>query len=247
MSLTASWLDVTDRTSALTATIEFSKHGLRRQAAPLDVIREPFEDTDPVRSFASYRQKRNFEGKLWLASTGRHVPFESFWERAFLAMVDRAGDVTGVGSQPMLIRWRSPKESHVPDYFVRHHDGTGLLVDVRPEHLIEPVDAAKFERTRRLAAALGWSYLVFKDLPGAMEFNLRFLMRYRDPAWLEGVDPESLRFTGAMTLDVLRRRLSGMARSELGAAYALIWRGIAEADLGRPLSSSTIVRFTSRV
>lgn len=90
-----------------------------------------------------------------MASTGQHVPFESFWERAFLTSVDRTGDAVGVSSQPMWIRWRSPKRSHAPDYFVRRSDGTALLADVRPAELIKPEDSTKFELTRRLAAALG--------------------------------------------------------------------------------------------
>jgi hypothetical protein len=38
-----------------------------------------------------------------------------------------------------------------------------------------------------MAAALGWDSLVFDDLPGATQQNLKFLLRYRDPQWLEGV------------------------------------------------------------
>ena len=243
MSLTASWLDAMDGTNALAATIEFSRHGYRQQADPLDVVRVPFEEADPVRAFVSYPGKRNFEGKFWLASTRSHVPFESFWERAFLAMLDRTGDVAGVSSQPMWIRWRSPKRSHAPDYFVRRADGSGLLVDVRPKELIKAEDEVKFELTRRLAAALGWSYLVFDDLPGATEANLRFLLRYRDPAWLEGVDVAALGLSGSMTLGSLVAALSPVARSGHAAAYALVWNGVASARLERPLSMSTIVTF----
>lgn len=238
---TAEWLDAIDETNALAATIEFSRHGLVQQADPLDAAGVAFEDADPVRGFVSWPGKRNFEGRLWLSSTGQHVPFESFWERTFLIALDRTGEATGVSSQPMWLRWRSPKRSHAPDYFVRRADGSGLLVDVRPKELIAPDDEAKFELTRRLAAALGWSYLVFDELPGATQANLRFLMRYRDPAWLDGVDITSLNLAGRMTLAALAQHLNTVARSGHGAAYGLVWSGVAKADLRNPLSMRTIV------
>ncbi|MGB4778159.1 TnsA-like heteromeric transposase endonuclease subunit [Microbacterium sp.] len=243
MSLTADWLDAIDGTNALAATIDFSRHGSAEQIDPLEARSVAFEEAGPVREFVSWPGKRNFEGRLWLSSTSQHVPFESFWERAFLATLDRTGDAVTVSSQPMWIRWRSPKRSHVPDYFVRRGDGSGLLVDVRPKELIGAEDAAKFELTRRLAAALGWSYLVFDALPGATQDNLRFLLRFRDPAWLEGVDVASLALTGSMTLGRLAAILDDVARSGLGAAYALVWSGAAKANLERPLSMSTIVDF----
>lgn len=246
MSLTTEWLDAIDGTNALAATIEFSRHGHVQQVDPLDAGRVAFEDADPVRSFVSWPGKRNFEGRLWLSSTSQHVPFESFWERAFLATLDRTRDAVAVSSQPMWIHWRCPKRSHAPDYFVRRADGSGLLVDVKPAERVKPDDQAKFGLTRRLAAALGWSYLIFDELPGATQENLRFLLRYRDPAWLDGVDLTSLPLSGAMTLGKLTAILGDVARSGHGAAYALVWSGTAKANLERPLSMSTIVDFGGR-
>ena len=110
MTLTQDWLAAIDGTNALAGTIEFSRHGFLQHADPVNAARVLFEDADPVREFPSWPGKRNFEGKLWMASTAQHVPFESFWERSFLTSLDRAGDVVGVASQPMWIRWRSPSE-----------------------------------------------------------------------------------------------------------------------------------------
>lgn len=90
--------------------------------------------------------------------------------------LDRTRSAEAVSSQPMRIHRRNPKRRHAPDYFVRRKDGGALLVDVRERADIEPEDAAKFELTRRTAAALGWDYLVFDDLPGATQQNLRFLI-----------------------------------------------------------------------
>ncbi len=120
-----------------------------------------------MRKFPDYPHKRNVEGRFWLASTRQHVPFESFWERAFLMSLDRTRSAEAVSSQPMWITGATRSADMPPDYFVRRKDGTALLVDVRERSEIEPEDAAKFELTRRMAAALGWDYLVFDELPGA--------------------------------------------------------------------------------
>ena len=60
-------------------------------------------------------------------------------------------------------------------------------------------------------------------------------------AWLEGVDIAALGLTGRMSLGSLAAALGGVARSGVGAAYALVWSGVAQADLHRPLSMTTVV------
>lgn len=243
MTLTTAWLEALDDTNALAATISYSLYGRTLEVDPVDAAQVAFEEADPVREFPSYPHKRYFEGRFWVASTGEHVPFESFWERSFLASLDRTGRARSVSSQPMWIHWREPKRSHAPDYFVRQADGGGLLVDVREKANIEPDDAAVFELTRRLAVALGWQYLVFDDLPGATQENLRFLTRYRDPRWLEGIELSSLPAQGSMKLADFVGLLHGAAHSSQGAAYALIWRDHVRVNLDRPLSMTTVVRF----
>lgn len=176
----------------------------------------------------------------------QHIAYESFWGRAFLMNLDRAKTAVGVASQPMWLRWREPKRNHAPDYFVRRNDGAAILVDVKPKELTKPEDAAKFELTRRLAAALGWSYVVFDELPGATEANLRFLLRYRDPAWTDGVDLAMLSIPTEMRLGELARLLDDHAPSGIGAAYALIWSGEVGVDLSRPLSPTSRVSLGMR-
>lgn len=179
MNLTNGWLDAVDGENALAATVEFRDHGGRREVDAADLSRVAFENADPVRRFPSWPGKRHYEGKFWMSSTGQHVPFESFWERGFLASLDRTSVAVAVASQPMWIRWRQPKASHAPDFFVRRNDGSAALVDVRPREVIKAHDAEIFARTGRLAAAYGWEYEVFSELSAALDQNLRFLLRYR--------------------------------------------------------------------
>lgn len=107
MTRTSDWLEATDNTSAMDASIEYCLHGNVYQRDVLDIAAVPFEEVDPVRSFTSWPGKCNFEGRFWFSSTRQHVGFESCGERTFLATIDRWGDVVGVSSQPMWIRWRS--------------------------------------------------------------------------------------------------------------------------------------------
>lgn len=243
MTLTTNWLQAIDGTNALKATIRYSLHGFARETVPADAGAIAFEEADPVREFPDYPQKRNFEGRLWVASTRQHVPFESFWERAFLISLDRTRTAEAISSQPMWIRWRNPERRHAPDFFVRRSDGSALLVDVRERSRIKPKDSAVFELTRRLAAALGWDYLVFDDMPGATQQNLRFLLRFRDTGWLEGITLDELPDSGSMRLSELITLLHRAFPSPTGAAYALIWADVARCDLSKPLSMSTVLRF----
>jgi hypothetical protein len=48
-------------------------------------------------------------------------------------LMDFAPDVLAVSSQPFWLRWRDEDgrpRRHVPDFFARKADGTGLVVDV---------------------------------------------------------------------------------------------------------------------
>lgn len=236
MDLTKRWLEAMEGTNALACDLEFQDRKLRRRVDAPDARNVHFEFADPVRKFASWPGKRNYEGKFWFSSTKQHVPFESFWERAYLATLDRPGTATAVASQPMWIRWPAHERSHAPDYFARLADGSGLLVDVKPRELTKEKDHVVFDLTRRLAGAMGWTYQVFDEMPGAFESNLRFLLRYRDPQWLEGIDLTPLRVGDAMTIADAAAHLASGAASGLGATYALIWLGHLDVDLSRPLS-----------
>jgi hypothetical protein len=70
----------------------------RRCSSGLDSVAGiAFEDAVPVRKFQSYRGQRHFPGLWWLATTGRHVGYESWLERDHLMVLDSDRLVTGVG------------------------------------------------------------------------------------------------------------------------------------------------------
>jgi hypothetical protein len=136
--------------------------GRQRKSADLEAAAEvAFEDVLPAREFLSYRGQRHFPGLWWLATTGRHVGYESWLERDHVMALDLDRDVTGVSSQPFTLSWGGSgrKVSHTPDYFARLADGSGVVVDVRPADRVGPEDAAKFQATAAACALVGcWTY-----------------------------------------------------------------------------------------
>ena len=106
------------------------------------------ERVGPVRGFPSYRGQRNWPGLWWFASTGEHVGYESWVERDRLMVLDADPGVVAVAAQPMWLHWVDGETGravrHAPDFFARRADGTGMVIDVRPDDRIKDRDAAVF-------------------------------------------------------------------------------------------------------
>jgi hypothetical protein len=111
-----------------------------------------FENSSSVRRVAAYKGQRNFSGLWWCASISRHVGFDSWLERDHLIRLDLDPTVTGIASQPFRIKFPEPLPQiwHVPDYFVRRADGTGVVIDVRPHAKVRAEDQLVFEATAEL-------------------------------------------------------------------------------------------------
>ncbi|HEV3289873.1 MAG TPA: TnsA-like heteromeric transposase endonuclease subunit [Streptosporangiaceae bacterium] len=145
-----------------------------------------FERVSPVRGFASFRGQRNWPGWWWFSRTGEHVGYESWAERDVLMALDADPGVEAVASQPMWLRWVSESgkvRRHAPDFFVRRADGAGVLVDVRPDHLVRAADSAVFAATAVMAGQAGWAYDRVGELPAVRAANLRWLAGYRHPRY----------------------------------------------------------------
>ncbi|MEV0903144.1 TnsA-like heteromeric transposase endonuclease subunit [Actinoplanes sp. NPDC049802] len=142
-----------------------------------------FEDVAPARSFPTYRGQRNFPGWWWSSTMGRHVGFESWLERDHVMLLDFDPRVTAFASQPFWLRWPAGDRvrRHLPDYFVRCADGVGMVMDVRADDRIEPVDAEAFAVTAAACEVVGWRFRRVGTLDGVFAANVRWLSRYRHP------------------------------------------------------------------
>jgi hypothetical protein len=112
------------------------------------------------------------------------VGHESWLERDRLMALDADPDVVGVAAQPMWLHWASEsgrRVRHAPDFFARRGDGTGVVIDVRPDGRIGDRDAAVFAATAQMCAQVGWDYQRIGELAPVRAANLRWLSGYRHP------------------------------------------------------------------
>lgn len=221
--------------------------GSRRRIPLSECLDRPFEDAVPARSFSWSRGQRHFPGWWWLATTGRHVGYESWLERDHLMLLDFDPAVTAVASQPFWLHWHDGRRGrrHAPDFFARLADGTGVVIDVRADDRVEPRDAEAFEVTASACEAAGWEFRRVGTVDPVLGANVRWLSRYRHA-----------RCAGRPgTADALRRAFAspapllagageaGDSLAVLPALFHLLWRRELAADLGSgPLGPSTAVR-----
>lgn len=159
--------------------------GGRRRERLSECWNTPFENVEPVRKFSWHQGHGSFAGLWWWATTGDHVGYESWLERDQVMALDFDRDVVGLSSQPFRLSWFTPEKVrwHVPDFFARLADGTGVVIDVRADERIAPVDAQAFAATESACQEVGWSYRRVGGLGRAHAANLRWLAGYRHPRY----------------------------------------------------------------
>jgi len=221
--------------------------GARRREALASCRCVRFEDSLPVRPFRFEKGLRSFAGWWYFATTGTHVGFESWLERDHLMLMDFDPGVRAVSSQPFWLRWRDGEgrtRRHVPDFFARRDDGTGVVVDVRPDDRIPARDAETFAVTALACEAAGWEYRRSGDLDPVLVANVRWLSRYRHGRCLvPGIAAVLLdAFAGGQGL-FAGAEAAGDRLRVLPVLFHLMWRRQLTADLAAgPLSASTFVR-----
>jgi hypothetical protein len=195
-----------------------------------------FERVRPVRGFPSFRGQRNRPGLWWFASTGEHVGHESWLERDRLMAMDADPGVVAVAAQPMWLHWAGTGSGrplrHAADFFARRADGTGVVIDVRPEQRIGERDAAVFAATARFCAQVGWEYERVGELDPVRAANLRWLAGYRHPRYAQPALASRLRavFAGPAPL-MAGAAAAGDPVAVLPVLFGMLWRGELAADL----------------
>jgi hypothetical protein len=67
----------------------------------------------------------------------------------------------------------------VPDFFARQADGSGVVIDVRPDDQIQQADAEAFDATARACAEVGRLFRRVGTPDPVLVANLRWPARYR--------------------------------------------------------------------
>lgn len=161
-------------------------------------------------------------------------------------LLDFDPDVTGFASQPFRLHWLDEERArtHVPDFFARLADGTGVVIDVRADDRIEPVDAAAFAATELACDEVGWSFRRVGVIDPVFVANVRWLSRYRHPRCSHRGDITNRLlevFTTRMPLFDGARAV-GDTLAVLPALFHLLWCQVLAADLETvPLGPSSQV------
>jgi hypothetical protein len=204
----------------------------------------------PVREFAWHPHQGNYPGWLWTATTGSFVGYESLLERDRVLLADFDPAVVGIVSQPFWVS--GPDEAcggaarrHAPDYLLSLRDGCQVVVDVKPAAMCDkPEVAVVLAWTGRVCRARGWRYEVFHGEDPIRMSNLRFLAMGRRSMFLDPDDLAAVQAVGAagVTLADIEATVTGVDRLDVRAcALALLWRQVWVTELGRPLSSGSVI------
>ncbi len=206
-----------------------------------------FEHVSPVRGFRWSKGLRHWPGWWWSSTSNRHVGYESWLERDHAMLMDFDPEVTAFASQPFWLHWPGEVRGrrHAPDFFARLVDGTGVVIDVRPDDRIEPADAEAFAAMGSACSLVGWQFRRLGTPDPVLTANVRWLSRYRHPRCrartvtverlLEVFDRPTGLFEGAAVV--------GDRLAVLPVVYHLMWRQELVADLASELlQPGTVVR-----
>jgi hypothetical protein len=205
----------------------------------------PFERAVPSRSFPSFEGQRNFPGLWWSAATGEHVAYESWVERDVAMLLDFDPLIVAFAAQPFWLCWPDGQgdRKHAPDFFARRVDGTGVVVDVRPDELVDEEAARVFAVTARACRAAGWAFRRTGGPPAILATNVRWLAGYRHPRCHQPQIAAALtdRFAAPTPL-VAGAAAVGDRLAVLPVLYHLLWRQVLTTDLSTaPLSPASLV------
>lgn len=207
----------------------------------------------PVREFRWYKGRTFYSGWYWSATTRGMVAYESRLELARILLADFDSRVCGIVAQPFMMQEQtgSGTRRHVPDLLLQHHDGQVVVVDVKPAHrLANPLVQQVFGWTAELAALRGWGFEAWSGADPVLLGNVRFLAGYRRP-WLIEMSLADLVVESAGS----QGALGAVERALLRAAPVervrpvllhLLWSGVLETDLTRPLSAASPVWRTEK-
>lgn len=205
-----------------------------------------FEDVPPVRPFRFGKGLRNFAGWWYFATTGTHIGFESWLERDHLMLLDFDPQVAAIAAQPFWLRWRDDagrSRRHAPDLFARMADGSGVVIDVRPDDRIGDKDAEAFGVTKDACGLAGWGFRRVGVPDPVLAANVAWLARYRHPRC--GGSPDLGRLLREIFAEpaplMAGAAAAGDPMAVLPALFHLMWRHALAADLAVRLTAEALV------
>ncbi len=197
-----------------------------------------------MRSFPSFKRQKNFTGLYYAATMDAHVGFESWLERDVAMTLDFDRRVVAFSSQPFWLSWPEDdaQRQHAPDFFARLADGTGAVIDVRPDNRIKPRDARAFAVAEAACRQVGWVYQRTAGPGVVFGANLRWLAGYRHRRCdRRGVAEQLLEVFAVPKPLMTGAREAGDPIAVLPVLYHLLWRQALITDLTTILLGSCSV------
>jgi hypothetical protein len=188
---------------------------------------ERFERRAPVRTVRSYPTQRSIRRDYWVATTRSRIVCESHLERHHAMLMDFDPTVVALAAQPFRLYWPGTRgrRGHVPDFFARRSDGTGVVVDVRPDDLIGEEDAVAFAATARACALAGWEFERVGWIDSVLFANVKWLAGFRHPRYLVDGTAARLREVFAAPRGLFEGTdAAGDRIAVLPVLYHLMWR-----------------------
>lgn len=215
-----------------------------RSCSVQEMTLAPMVSVDPIRGFSWSRGQRHRPGLFYMVTTGRHHGTESTQEARLLMMLDFAGEVLDVVSQPLKLVFDAAdgQRSHTPDYLAVTRSGV-WLIDVRPESLIKAGDLEKFAASLEVSLALGWHYTVAarwrEHVPAAVDAFSSQRRALPDPL---GLRPALLDLVGGGPVSFGEAAAASgcepVARAQL---LHLLWHRRLGVDLTEPLGDRSVL------
>ncbi|AMU67989.1 TnsA-like heteromeric transposase endonuclease subunit [Mycobacteroides abscessus] len=192
-----------------------------------------------VRRPRSSARNRHIPVSAYTITNGAHVDLESGLEHDLLRRVDRDPRITWIVAQPLRLVWTgSESGSHTPDLLTCDVEDVVTVWDAKLEdehdrHFREAVAV-----TRAACSAVGWRHEVFTGLGAVERLNLLWLHGFRrSPEWLPTYEERICASVenGAVPLGTLLALDDGSGEA-VSAVWHLVWTGVLDMDLARPIT-----------
>jgi hypothetical protein len=204
----------------------------------------PLTGTEPVRRFAWQPRQRHRPGLQFLVSTGRHHGFESLEEQRLLLVLDFAGALVDVLSQPFRLRFQTGSgwREHVPDFLVVSRLGR-WLVNVKRAGGIGAADRVCFAAASEVALVAGWRHAMVAGwrphVLGVLDTLSSQRRQLHDPLGLQDALLANVADGPRPFGDLVGATpLPALARAH---ALHLLWHRRLSVDLARPLTDRSEV------
>jgi hypothetical protein len=182
---------------------------------------------------------------------GRVAWYESLLERDFMYLLDRDADIQHWEEQPLKIRFVHNGKTHyyTPDFEV-HRSAKKQIVEVKPR---KKVDSGEWDLVFRIASSLcereGYEFVVVTDetIRKQPELeNIKKLWKYaRTPLLPQHQILCKRFFRRSQSSEVTLGELLSYFQAEkvqAEVAYALIFFGALDIDMGQPINPKSLVR-----